>query len=937
VAVWGRTGETDYAPNSATDRVMRLCKVLIDRFHPLRTPMPLLALRAAAEPHHPRADDEVRKGVEFLREMHLRRGLRCRVVGAPQDGDDFHRGLAVLRDLAGKPWESRHRPHLETYVFPRSGLLQAVEQAVAADDEYGVVVRLERMRWRPRPPGGTSDGWAQQALRAVSSPANLVGALAVAVLGALAPTWGVLVPGVLAALLLVVVGSAWARHHEGLLPWHGPAGRWLSTTTFLATARNSAPVWSLWRPRQSRETRAARANEVAEIFRLADTGPEGPERERARQFYLELRTLALLDDLRHNFRPRPLLRVRRHVLPPVVFVPRAGRDNGGITLLRVISDVRSRRSELDPLLVIAGLTQADEEQLHMRTVVAPTPGDPDAEPDPTALYFAWVRDHLRVGQSPSVSASLPWVLPIRLPVTLLTGTGTVAHDASPLGPPNWVRNAPRLLAGLVVLAMVTGAGVIVHRQPRNCHPHWLHVFDSDTVQLDSGECYGISDGSVVFQPEHGVRLNGSGRGLGDKVDLSDLMRRIKDENADARQEPRHVVLFYVGEVTAAPRGTAATALNGLRELAGVHAQQKAINARNGSGRGNVPKVVVEVANGGLVMDRQKETVDRIVGYKREHPNEVMGVVGLSRDRDTTEAAVKELQKAGLSVVAPQNSDDRLDTYPNYFSLAATNKEEARVFQEAIESKKVEAGKVAVILKPPGHQDIYSEQQAADAREALRAAHLTVHQWSATDVDGALDRWKPSTLYFTGRAEGLNDLARALRFSNHRPEKLALLTGDDLTKTLATEGREQLPGDVTLYYASLAAPQHTFKASNTLLPADIDRALGLEKRPEDKDPLFEDGTMALAYDAAGILYDAAQDAEFRPEFVNGTLLTMDRKGASGQIDLNPARRQRHCGHTVAVFKAWKDTTGVSHTTEVVYRGPDDGSPAAAPPVACPTAG
>jgi hypothetical protein len=177
---------------------MRLCKVLIDRFHPLRTPMPLVALRAVAEPDRPAADDEVRKGVEFLREMHLRRGLRCRVVEAAQDGDDFHRGLAVLRDLAGKPWESRHRPHSETYVFPRSGLLEAIEQAVSADDEHTVLARLERMRWRPRPAGDGTGGWALQALRAATTPANLVGAAVVATLGGVAATQGLLVLGVLA-------------------------------------------------------------------------------------------------------------------------------------------------------------------------------------------------------------------------------------------------------------------------------------------------------------------------------------------------------------------------------------------------------------------------------------------------------------------------------------------------------------------------------------------------------------------------------------------------------------------------------------------------------------------------------------------------------------------------------------------------------------------
>jgi hypothetical protein len=701
----------------------------------------------------------------------------------------------------------------------------------------------------------------------------------------------------------------------------------MSTTTFLAAASNSAPVWSIWRPRQSRATRATRANEVAQIFQLAAGGPEGPERERARQFYLELRTLALLDDLRYNFRPRPVLRVRRHVLPPMVFVPRATRENGGIALLRVISDVRSRRSELDPLLVIAGLTRSDEAELHVRTVVASAFTDPGAEPDPTALYFAWVRDHLRVGQSPSVAASLPWVLPIRLPASLLDATGTLAHDASALGPPNWLRSAPRLLAGLVVIGMLTGAGVYVGKQPKNCDPDPLHAFDRDT-EVDAGECYGISDGSVVFTPDRGVRLNGeshsdrgTGKGAGE-LDLTYLMKRIKAENEAARSK-RHVVLFYVGELTAAD--TPGTALNGLRELAGVHAKQKALNARDGAGGVGQPKVVVEVANGGYLMKRQAKTVTRIIRYAREHPHEVLGVVGFSRDNESTHKSVERLGNEGLNVLAPQNSDNHLaKSHPNYFGLAATNHEQARAFQEAIAEKRVEADGTAVILTPPDNEDIYSRQQTRDAEEALTDAGLKVHKKSYKEVEAALCDWDPGVLYFTGRAEKLTELADALTASRCAPDKLALLTGDDLTKALATKGGEALPDYVTLYYASLAAPKYTLRYSQ--LPADIAKVLGVAKRPSPDDPLFEDGTMALAYDAATVLYEAALDARLEPAFINGRLLATTRNGAGGEIDLRPEHRGRQCGHTVAVFKVHKNARTAE---EVFYRGLGGDEPAACP--------
>ena len=105
----------------------------------------------------------------------------------------------------------------------------------------------------------------------------------------------------------------------------------------------------------------ARAREVAgEIIKAQlDTTPAA-ERDRAQQFHLQLRTLALLEDLRVAHRSwAPDLRARKRRVPPVVFLPRADTANGGLKVLGAISDVRSRRSEQDPLLVLAGIAHAD--------------------------------------------------------------------------------------------------------------------------------------------------------------------------------------------------------------------------------------------------------------------------------------------------------------------------------------------------------------------------------------------------------------------------------------------------------------------------------------------------------------------------------------------------------------------------------------------------
>ncbi|MFD0336515.1 hypothetical protein ACFQZ0_31300 [Streptomyces erythrogriseus] len=70
--------------------------------------------------------------------------------------------------------------------------------------------------------------------------------------------------------------------------------------------------------------------------------------------------LALFEDLRDNHRRVSWdLRGLKRTRPPVLILRQVSRENGGIELIRAVSDVRSRRSELDPLLIVAGVAAHD--------------------------------------------------------------------------------------------------------------------------------------------------------------------------------------------------------------------------------------------------------------------------------------------------------------------------------------------------------------------------------------------------------------------------------------------------------------------------------------------------------------------------------------------------------------------------------------------------
>lgn len=135
------------------------------------------------------------------------------------------------------------------------------------------------------------------------------------------------------------------------LLWLRRASRWLATTSSLAASSTAYPSdgWSWLSP--SGSWRVIRARAAAVALRVAEAR-EGDAA--ARQFHLELRVQALLEDLRHNYRPRAWDGRRgKRTVPPVVLLPTATRENGGVLLINAINNVRSRRSEVDPLLLLA--------------------------------------------------------------------------------------------------------------------------------------------------------------------------------------------------------------------------------------------------------------------------------------------------------------------------------------------------------------------------------------------------------------------------------------------------------------------------------------------------------------------------------------------------------------------------------------------------------
>ncbi len=915
-------------PTTAKYEVDALFKDLVNQFSQARLPMPVVVLHA--EEADAELDREVADLVSAVQEAQEGGGLPYRLVAGAESGDPHRNAIAILDGLSKGGWARRGPSWYRHYAFPRSRLVAAIEaagqhvlagsgasQAAEPLDEQveAVLTRLRDLHWRPHP---AARGEWQQTLSPLLNSTTLIGAFVLAGLTTLLTQahWEVVL-GVVLASFLVLVLTGWVRRNTAPLSWLGQASRWFATTTFLAASGRQAAAWSIWRPRRSWDVTQARAREVAgEIIKAQLGSTPAQERDRSQQFHLQLRTLALLEDLRSAHRPwAPDLRGRKRRVPPVVFMPRAGTDNGGLKVLGAISDVRSRRSEQDPLLVLAGVTRADVSAWLEAESPGPEPPVHTVGQRRGGPYEHWVSN-LRVRQAPSGGRALAWTLPVRLTRLQLSAGNTTGLSAVPVRRTAWFLWSRWTVLAVLVLAATGG---LLRSQ-----------------QLSDPVSYTHATGSVSFARAGGVRLNGSPAGQGGDdqagagVDLGTLEAAIRTENGKVAAEPgvRYVTIVYAGALTTAT-GQERRALNAVRELAGVYLAQLRNNA------GDPLKIKVLVANGGQDLYFQTEMVQRIVGAAhRDHS--IAGVVGLGRDATDSDTAVGLLQQAGLAVVDTSNSStDLAKSHVNYFGLAATDQEEAAALRKIVDGLGTPpADRWAAVLTrlPNNDHDKYSSEQAAYGSRMLQDAGYQLAGGKPLEY-GLTDRGDPnyddalrqscqsghplSVIYLAGRADDLNQLMTLLRSEAGCDHPLTILTGDDLTRAQFHSASSEIAPKATLYYIALTDPAVT--AQNSDLAAAAAAGLGITPHsgstsPYDDD-VFSSGAIALAYDATAALHLGAAKAGASQQgglaaVMSGLRAVNMTNRATGTIDFRdtrPLTTDTEPGHGLNIIKVTRGTT------------------------------
>jgi hypothetical protein len=928
------------ARNELVKAVFELCQRRIEEFQRSRPPMPLVALHAEGFGPGPEAaaeaDERVQEVVWLIHEAQAQRGMLVRRLTGPSQLDGqgeqpvaspeeaaYPLTIAMLKLLVQQPWTNQRRSQYRRFSFPRSQLVLAIEQAVDAvtppavgtsagrrpgggeadaggnsgleqeEFEQRLIGELKRRRWRYRPTpteaGAGADGspmarvWS--ALRDFSrqsrDTAGPLGAMLLVAVGAVLSQVGGQQAGVITGALItgVLLSVLVTRLAPSPLIFRA-SGQWFATTTSLAayaTPRMYAR-WSRWRYGDSWEVMEDRAKAVGHrILAARRSGGDRQERAKARQFHRELLAIALLEDLRDNFRTRTLdLRGHKRTMPPVVSLPNATRANGGQLLLRTLSDVRSRRSEQDPLMVVAGIPAAEADDFWSSgQFPGPLPNEPEeGGPSPDALYDDWKLD-LSVGQSPRLS-NLAWVLRIPLSAAELaerrSQTVTVTRVRS-----TWVRQiwSWRALIAVLTGALIAGTLWNQHQAAKYCRADVLTA-NTDSVweptPQGGRECVGVATGSVRFSlPAKDDKATLEGLGAG--ITRYDVENAIRQQNSAYPGRP-YVTIVYAGPLTTDVSETG-RAPKGLEEMTGVYLRQAYVNARS------AVKLRVLLANGGDDMRHEDVMVGRIIRLARRDPS-VVGVVGLGRDTTYSGDSAGRLQRADLPIVNTTNSGTYLaKQYANYFGLAATDAEQAEVMATiAKRTAGPPRSRSAVVLSRNTDQndyDRYTLEQKTYGKRMLQKAgfRLVADQtYSLSGPGGSPDlrapvtsictqRPVPTAMYFAGRVEDVPSLMSQLSTSGCANHRITVFTGDDLSKAGFDQQTNTLSPGITLYYVSLAPIDKGSGIAEVAATAEqqfpLLRPGGKFPAPSGEpydDRLFASGQIALAWDATAALYQAA---------------------------------------------------------------------------------
>ncbi|MEU6714275.1 hypothetical protein ABZ897_22640 [Nonomuraea sp. NPDC046802] len=601
---------------------------------------------------------------------------------------------------------------------------------------------------------------------------------------------------------------------------------------------------------------------------------------------------AFMDDLHRQYRRSPLhVRGAGHVFYPLLLL----NEHAG-PLVDLIEERRADLGRFDPVVVVSY-----------------TPGTVLLEDDEEALWrlVRWRRELVTAAEPAAWRQVLATPLIITAPPVPPDLTRYDVADPTWVPPArvapwwsSWTAIALFWMALAGAIGAYAGQTAAWHRSA--CADGLWTPWTESGRQLAGTQCVGVAEPDYLFTP-----------GNAEMVRVQAVLQRENERAARLHEgsERPYVTIVYLAALTSSDRDTLAAAREGLAGVA--IAQQR----QNGSAGPSEPLIRILLANAGGRMEHGSRIARLLLRY-RDDEAPIVGVVGLDQSRQETVAAIQELGKAGLPMVASTLSADRLvNESPFYFQVAPQNSRQAWM-AAAFADSLVEKGEVkrrARVYYSHDVTDYYASNLASRVVARLKERGFAVEGRRFTPVGSAKpgpgDRSEDvydgeprdagvsacgfdGLVYFAGR--GIPDFAE---FVKGVADKCAgapptILGGDDVTRYVADVRVRSAVSGVGYYYQSFAvAPNKCGQPQRHDFYADLFATFPFEcEEPGPGRTL--DGHAALSYDAAETMITAIRrlGRERHRVPVNsytvwrqlGTLYTPDQsghaiEGATGALD------------------------------------------------------
>ncbi|MEV0096473.1 hypothetical protein [Streptomyces sp. NPDC050738] len=359
----------------------------------------------------------------------------------------------------------------------------------------------------------------------------------------------------------------------------------------------------------------------------------------------------------------------------------------------------------------------------------------------------------------------------------------------------WYNRLRRILTSVLVLALLTGAGIgayVVYTPD-------LHCAEGVDRPEKGAECIGVSGDGYDF----GVPA------------LRRVAQAVARENRTLKSGEYATVALLL-PLTSTDSGTATKVIN---EVQGAFLEQYSANHENND---QVPKIRLVLANSGRGSEQWSSAVDRIKSMTGA-PDNLRAVSGIAISSPSTKAAVKALTAAHIPVIGTTITADDIansaagDPYPGLARVSPTNRDEARALAQF---GKVDAKK-AVIVQDTRSSDYYTSTLKTAFLALLKGAPYPPQIFTSPpdsteegttsntfrQITQIICETQADTVFFAGRHTQLRQFVNELGARACQERPFTILTGDEASYL----GRDSkldknaLTRKVTVRYASLSHP------------------------------------------------------------------------------------------------------------------------------------